>query len=487
MKVVISDFYYESIRQEQEILREAGCTLEAYRSSTEDELISRAWDCDALIVQFCPVTRNVVEHLKNCKVIVRYAIGYDTIDLAAADEAGIVVCNVPDYCVDDVATHAVTLLLACAKRLALYVRGVKQGRWDHREGKPLENFSRSTVGLVGFGAIAQGVAKKLSGFGCQILAYDPFGNPDQAKALGVRLVDLNTLLSQSDYLSLHCPLTKDTARLLDREAFSRMKPGVCIVNTARGGLIDEEALLWALNQGIVASAGLDVLTREPVSSDHPLLQYPNVLLTPHVAWYSEESVQKLQKQVAQEAARVLQGESPCTWSITPGRKGGKPRVCGNRQWNNKLPDLPCRGKRPGCGFRFQKVGVRDTSMTGSRDALRTGLRELFFSLLEREAISPEQIRFAVASGMITSEIGLIELPHIMAPAGLEELSQSICKCTDPSVLSLPCPVYFIRGVRNRYSRNCGIGDLCDTDFMRGKRSSAWESWKNSSRSFPAPL
>lgn len=326
MKVVISDFYYESFRQEQEILREAGCTLEAYRSSTEDELISRAWDCDALIVQFCPVTRNVVEHLKNCKVIVRYAIGYDTIDLAAADEAGIAVCNVPDYCVDDVATHAVTLLLACAKRLALYVRSVKQGRWDHREGKPLENFSRSTVGLVGFGAIAQGVAKKLSGFGCQILAYDPFGNPDQAKALGVRLVDLNSLLSQSDYLSLHCPLTKDTARFLDREAFSRMKPGVCIVNTARGGLIDEEALLWALNQGIVASAGLDVLTREPVSSDHPLLQYPNVLLTPHVAWYSEESVQKLQKQVAQEAARVLQGGKPLHMVNHP-REEGREAPC----------------------------------------------------------------------------------------------------------------------------------------------------------------
>lgn len=326
MKVVISDFYYESIHQEQEILQEAGCTLEAYRSSTEEELIRRAWDCDALIVQFCPVTRRVVEHLKRCKVIVRYAIGYDTIDLAAADEAGIVVCNVPDYCVDDVATHGVMLLLACAKRLALYARGVKEGRWDHTDGKPLENFSQSTVGLVGFGAIAQTVARKLSGFGCRIAAYDPFGNPERAEALGVRLVDLDTLFAESDYLSLHCPLTKDTEKLLNREAFSRMKHGVSIVNTARGGLIDEEALQLALDQGIVAAAGLDVLSREPATPDHPLLHYPNVLVTPHVAWYSETSVQNLQRQVAQEVVRVLQGERPAHMVNHPKRKEEE-RVC----------------------------------------------------------------------------------------------------------------------------------------------------------------
>lgn len=309
-KVVISDYYYETIDQEKTIMEAAGFKLEAYRTSTEEELIQRAEDCDALIVQFCPVTRNVIKNLKNCKVIVRYAIGYDTIDIAAADEAGIMVCNVPDYCVDDVSTHAVMLLLACAKRLPVYLDAIHRQQWNYAVAKPLHNFSKSCVGLLGFGSIAQQVAKKLGSFGVDLCAYDPYADPQKAKKLNVRLLTQDELYVQSDMISIHCPLNAQTEKMLNAEAFAKMKPGVVLVNTARGGLIDECALIEALDSGRVAAAGLDVLMQESVSLDHPLMKNPRVLITPHIAWYSDESVLELQKKAAQEVVRVLQNEKP---------------------------------------------------------------------------------------------------------------------------------------------------------------------------------
>lgn len=308
MKVVISDYYYESIDQEKQIIEEAGFTLEAYRSSTQEELIQRAKDCDALIVQFSPVTRQVIEHLKNCKVIIRYAIGYDIIDVEAASEAGIVVCNVPDYCIDDVSTHAVMLLLACARGLPLYTDSVRNNRWDYAVAKPLYRISQLRVGLMGFGAIAQTVARKLSGFDVEVWACDPYANGEKAEQLGVKLVDRDTLYAGCDAISLHCPLMKQTEKMLNEEVFSKMKPGIILVNTARGGLIDEQALQKALDRGIVAAAGLDVLAQEPINPDHPLLHNPRVMVTPHVAWYSETSVRELQRKAAQEIVRVLQGK-----------------------------------------------------------------------------------------------------------------------------------------------------------------------------------
>lgn len=319
MKVVISDYYYEDLAQEQQILSAAGHTLEAYRSSTEAELIARAQNCDALIVQFAPVTRAVIESMPSCRVIVRYAIGYDTIDLAAADEAGIIVCNVPDYCIDEVSTHALTLLLACAKQLQVYTDSVRNGTWDYTVAKPLHRLSDARVGLVGFGAISQMLAKKLQGLGVSISAYDPYLPPERIRALGAEPVGLDALYAQSDIISLHCPLNAHTAGMLNAAAFSKMKPGVVLVNTARGGLIDEAALKDALEQNIVAAAGLDVLAKEPASPSHPFLHDPRVILTPHVAWYSEESVKALQRKVAEEVARVLRGDAALHMVNHPGR------------------------------------------------------------------------------------------------------------------------------------------------------------------------
>lgn len=310
MKVVIADYYYKDISQERQLITEQGHTLEAYRSSTEEELISRAENCDALIVQFCQVTRRVIHHLKRCKVIVRYAIGYDNIDLNAADEAGIPVCNVPDYCIDEVSTHAVMMLLACSKHMRVYMDAVHNGLWGYSAGEPIKSFSQSSVGLLGFGAISQMVAKKLSGFGVKIYAYDPYMNSKAAEELNVEPVDLDTLYACSDLISVHCPLNTKTEKMINIQTFGKMNPGVAIVNTARGGLIDEDALLLALKKGIVSAAGLDVTMQEPIPKDHPLRNDPRVIITPHIAWYSETSIKLLQKKVAQEVVRVLGGDPP---------------------------------------------------------------------------------------------------------------------------------------------------------------------------------
>ena len=318
--IVISDYYYETLTAEKELLDTDGFRLTAYRNSTEEELLARAADCDALIVQFAPVTKKVISHLTRCRIIVRYAIGVDNIDLAAADEAGIMVCNVPDYCLDEVSTHTAMLLLAVSRNLPLTQHLLRADSCGYQDLRPLKALPDSVVGLIGFGAIARLLAKKLSGFGPRILAYDPYADPACAAELGVELTDLNTLLCHSDLISVHCPLTTDTRGLIDADAFAKMKRGVCLVNTARGGIIDETALLDALNDGIVSAAGLDVLAQEPVRPDHPLLKHPNVILTPHVAWYSETSAARLQRSVAEEVRGVLEGQHPRHMVNHPAKK-----------------------------------------------------------------------------------------------------------------------------------------------------------------------
>ena len=308
--VVITDYYYESIDQEQAVMAELGAELRDYHCKTEDEVIAVAADCDALICQFAPITRRVIESLRCCKVIVRYAIGVDNIDLKAAEERGIYVCNVPDYSIDEVSNMAIALLLDCAKKLTYLASQVKQGNCSYTVVKPLYRMEGKALGLVGFGRIPQAVAKKMAGFGLQMLTYDPMVNEAAAKELGVTPVSLEELLERSDYVSVHCPLLPATRHMFDREAFRKMKPTAVFINTARGAIVKEEDLIWALENGEIAMAGIDVTETEPIPVDHPLLKLPNALVTPHAAWYSEEAVKSLQLKVAQEVARVLGGEAP---------------------------------------------------------------------------------------------------------------------------------------------------------------------------------
>lgn len=316
-KVVITDRAYESIEAEQRILRGAGFQVLDFQCRTEEEVISCAADCDGLIVQFAPVTRRVVQALTRCRVIVRYAIGLDNIDLEAANERGIMVCNVPDYCLDEVSNHAIAMILACAKKLPIAANSVKEGRWTYTAAKPLYRFSGSRLGLIGFGRIPALVAKKLSLFGLDIVAYDPCINRALAESLGVRAVDLDTLLSTSDFISVHCPLTDESRHMLDRRAFSRMKDGAALINTARGAVLCEDALMEALACGKLSMAALDVLETEPIPVDHPLRSMDHVIVTPHMAWYSEEAIHSLQEKTAEEVARVLTGGTPLNLANHP--------------------------------------------------------------------------------------------------------------------------------------------------------------------------
>lgn len=309
-KVVITDYYYESIHQEAAVMAEIGAELLDYHCQTEDEVIAVAADCDALICQFAPITRRVIESLTRCRIIVRYAIGVDNIDVAAAEEHGIYVCNVPDYGIDEVSNHAIALLLDCAKKLTYLAGQVKQGNCSYTTVKPLFRMEGKTLGLMGFGRIPRLVAKKMAGFGVHIIAYDPMMNEEQARELGVTPVSFDQLLRESDYLSVHCPLTADTHHLFNEAAFHAMKPTAIFINTARGAVVKEEDLIRALEQGEIAMAGIDVTETEPIPVGHPLLKLDNAVVTPHAAWYSEEAVQSLQLKAAQEAARVLMGQPP---------------------------------------------------------------------------------------------------------------------------------------------------------------------------------
>ncbi len=309
-KVVISECYYENVDQEQEILADIDAELIRCSCKTEEDVIEAARDCDALICQFAPITRKVIYALEKCKVIVRYAIGVDIIDLKAAEERGIYVCNVPDYCIDEVSNHAIALLMDCARKLTLIAENAKKGITGYQSVQPLLRMEGKTLGLAGFGRIPRCVAHKMQNFGLNIITYDPYLPDGVAEEAGVRKVSFDELLTASDYISVHCPLTEETHHLFNKEAFEKMKKQAVFVNTSRGAVVDEAALIEALRSGEIGMAGLDVTEQEPVTPDHPLLALENAVVTTHIAWYTEESVLALQRMVAEETARVLTGNPP---------------------------------------------------------------------------------------------------------------------------------------------------------------------------------
>ncbi len=310
LKVVVTDSYYESLHQERQIIHGMGGELASFQCRTEDEVIAAAADCDGMLCQFAPITARVIQSLRRCKVIVRYAIGVDNIDLEAAQRRGIYVCNVPDYSLDEVSNHAIALLLDCARKLTYLAGQTKRGYCGYTVVKPLYRMEGKTLGLVGFGRIPRLVAKKMAGFGLNLVAYDPMMDESAARQMGVASVDLSQLIRESDYISVHCPLNQSTYHLFDRAAFAAMKPTAIFINTARGGVVKEEDLVWALEHGEIAMAGIDVTETEPIPTDHPLLKLDNAVVTPHAAWYSEEAVKSLQEKAAQEVARVLSGQPP---------------------------------------------------------------------------------------------------------------------------------------------------------------------------------
>ena len=296
---------------EQEELAEFEVELVTGAATTAAALVAAAGEAVAILAGAPPqFNREVLAQLPNCRAIVRYGVGVDSIDLQAATELGIIIGYVPDYCTEEVSTHTLALILACERKLITAHQGVMAGEWKVAPVKPLFSAEEQTLGIIGFGKIGQAVARKAQPFGFDIIVFDPFATPALLTDYNVQAVELPELLAQSDIISLHAPLMTDTYHLIDGAALAQMKPTAFLINTSRGGLIDEAALLEALDQGRLAGAALDVLEREPPEPAHPLLQSDKLLVTPHMAWYTEQSAERMRRLATQEVARVLRGEWP---------------------------------------------------------------------------------------------------------------------------------------------------------------------------------
>jgi len=308
-KVVLTDYVWESLDVEDEILG-ALADVVPLQVTDPEAFFPEAADCDALLNTYGgPITAEVMAKMPTCKIIARYGIGVDTIDLDAATAAGIIVTNNPTYCVEEVAEHTLAMLLTSARKIAFYDRLVRSGRWEVPPGKPMFRMAGATVGLVGFGNIARRVAKGAAGLDMRVLYSDPFVEQGQFDAPGDK-VEFEDLLRQSDYLCVHAPLTPQTRGMFGTDAFAEMKNSAVVVNCSRGPIIDTNALIQALDDRQIAGCALDTTDPEPLPEDHTLRNRENVIVNPHAAWYSEQAMGGLQRGAPNEVRRVLEGEWP---------------------------------------------------------------------------------------------------------------------------------------------------------------------------------
>jgi len=309
-KVVLVEHDYATIQYERQIIEAADGELIDGDKLPIQESLRLCEEAEGIFCRRLQVTAAMIQRFRRCKIILRYGVGTDNVDINAATGVGIIVGHVPAYCVDEVSTHALALLLACIRHIVPTHQKMERGEWEVHRGLPIYRMEGRTLGLVGFGNIGQAVARKMRGWGLKLLAHDPFVDPARAGALGVKLVELETLCRESDYVSLHCPLLPETRHLLNKRTLDLMKLGAVLVNTARGPIVDLNALGQALDAGRLASAGLDVFEEEPLPADSPLRKHPRVVLTDHTAWYSEESQIDLQRTAAEEMVRVCTGGLP---------------------------------------------------------------------------------------------------------------------------------------------------------------------------------
>lgn len=308
--VAVTDHVFPNLDPTEQVLSGIDAEVRLAAAKTPEAILEVARDADGLIVCYADVSAEIIDQLENCKIIARTGIGYDNVDLAAASAKGMYVTNVPEYCEDEVSDHAMALLLASIRKLKFLSSAVDGGTWDAGSAKPIRRLRGMTLGLVGLGKIPRRVATKAQAFGLEVLAFDPYA-PDQVfSEAGVRSVSFDDLLAESDYVSIHAPLTPETEKMFGADAFAKMRKGAYLINTARGPLVDVDALADALDSGQIAGAGLDVLPTEPPPADSRLLGRPNVILTPHTGFYSEESMIDLQAKAAEQVVLVLSGRDP---------------------------------------------------------------------------------------------------------------------------------------------------------------------------------
>ena len=306
--IAITDSVFPSLDPAKAALAKLNPTFRMSKSVNADDILSVAKDADAILVTYAKLTREILTQLTKCKAIGRFGLGVDNIDLPAAKEKGIAVNYVPDYCIREVSDHTMALLLALIRKVPLSNKLVQSGRWEMPAVVPIRRLEGTVLGLIGFGNIPRLVARKAQAFGIKVIANDPYAKPEVFKAANVDSVDFDTLLKTADYVSVHAPLLPATRGLMNASAFAKMKKGAYLVNTARGPLIDEPALVAALDAGQIGGAGLDVVAAEPLAKDSPLLGRDNVIISPHTAFYSIEALEELQTKCASDVARVLSGE-----------------------------------------------------------------------------------------------------------------------------------------------------------------------------------
>jgi len=308
-KVLITDPYHQNFHIEKEILAEINAEVFVGHCKTEEDVIKICSNMDGLLVSYVPIGKKVIKNLHKCKVIVKYAVGANNIDLVTATQKGIYVANVPNYCIEEVSTHTVALLLNLVRNILVYDKSIKKGSWNPLIGDPIFRIKNKVLGIIGFGHIGKRVVEKIRPFGLNILIYDPLVNNKLISKYGAEKVELKTLLHQSDYISLHCPLNKSTKHLIDFKEIEIMKKGVFIVNASRGEIINQKALYKAIKDEKIAGAALDVLEKDPpLLTD--IMNTDKIIYTPHVAWNSVEAETELRKSAAQEVKRVLEGGKP---------------------------------------------------------------------------------------------------------------------------------------------------------------------------------
>ena len=310
-KAVLIEHGYCSSKIEQDIISAAGGEFIDASGRPIEEALSLCEDAEGVMLRRIEVPAEMLRRFRRCKILVRYGVGTDNVDTAAATQQNIIVGHIPDYGMDEVSTHAIGLLLACIRRIVeTHGKLSRTAAWEVHREQPLWRVAGRTLGIVGFGNIGRTVARKMAGWNVRLLASDPFIENDAAARSGVQRVDLETLFRESDYVTLHCPLLPETQHLVNSRTLAWMKPGAILINTARGPIVDTAALVASLDAGRLAMAGLDVFEQEPLPEESPLRSHPRAIITDHVAWYSEESQAQLQRSAAEELARVCTGGLP---------------------------------------------------------------------------------------------------------------------------------------------------------------------------------
>ncbi len=314
--IMIADSDFGDTDIERAIIEEAGFALHAYQCRSEAEVIEHGGDADGILTQYAEIGATAMQHLPNCRVIARYGTGVDIVDVDAATRLGIQVTNAPnDWCADEVADHAIALWLCAVRKINDYDAATRAGVWTWQTGEPIRRLHGQVFGILGFGAIARLIAERARPFRVDVHSHDPYVDDAQIRAHGVRPVSFDELVERSDHLTIQAPLTPDTHHLFDRATLARMKPTAILINTARGPIVEDAALADALVTGAIAGAALDDLEEEPAKHrdwrpDNPLLHLPNTVITPHAAYYSEESLHAVRATAAEEAVRVLTGQRP---------------------------------------------------------------------------------------------------------------------------------------------------------------------------------